>query len=357
MSSGEVRVESVSTRNPVGADAGGAGTGAATGPGDPARPVASRALSFYLERWGAVAVMVALFVIFSLLKPQTFPTWQNITTLLSTQAILAILAIGLLVPLAAGEFDLSIGYTLGFTAMVAAVLTGQHGVPVPLAVVISILAGALVGVVNGLAVVKVRINAFIATLGAGTVLSGLTIWISHGNVVYQGIPQSLLSIGRTQIVRLPLTVFYTFALVLIFVYFLEHTPTGRYIHAIGVGRETVRLAGIATDRLRIAAFVISGGMAGVAGVLQTATVGSAHPDTGPDFLLPAFAAAFLGATTIKPGRFNVLGTVVALFLLAIGIAGLQQLGAPFWVSPVFNGGALLVAVGLAAVRRVRSSRE
>lgn len=322
----------------------------------PGRPVTARAFA-YLERWGAVAVMVALFALFSALRPNTFPTYQNVSTLLSTQAILAILAIGLLVPLAAGEFDLSIGFTLGFSAMLTAVLTGEHGVPVPLAVAASILTGLVVGVINGLAVVRIGINAFIATLGVGTVLSGMTIWLSNGNVIYQGIPASLLSIGRTQIAKLPLTVFYMAVVVLVFAFLLEHTATGRYMHAIGVGRETVRLAGIPTARLRVLAFTISGAMAGVAGVLQTATVGAAHPDAGPDFLLPAFAAAFLGATTIKPGRFNVLGTIVALFLLAIGIAGLQQLGAPFWVAPVFNGGALLVAVGLAATRRLRGSRD
>ena len=131
---------------------------------------------------------------------------------------------------------------------------------------------------------------------------------------------------------------------------MGHTPFGRYIYAVGGGREVARLAGINTDLLTILAFTLSGFMAGIAGVLETATVGAAHPDVGPQFLLPAFAAAFLGATTIQPGRFNVLGTVVALFLLAVGIGGFQQLGAPFWVSPVFNGTALLIAVGL-AVRR------
>lgn len=309
-----------------------------------------------LERFGALLVLIGLIVFFSLLLPATFPTYENLTTILTTQDVLAILAIGLLVPLAAGEFDLSIGFVLGFTGMEVAVLTGVlHWHPVP-AIVLTLTTAVFIGLINGLLVVRVGINAFIATLGVGTVLSGLTIWMSNGTVVYQGIPDLLLAIGRTQLLLLPLPVFYMIIVIIVFSYIMGHTPFGRYIYAVGGGREVARLAGINTDLLTILAFTLSGFMAGVAGVLETATVGAAHPDVGPQFLLPAFAAAFLGATTIQPGRFNVLGTVVALFLLAVGIAGFQQLGAPFWVSPVFNGTALLIAVGL-AVRRGSGRRH
>ena len=337
-------------------------TDAPSGAAAPAAPkaVPKSALSRLIgsvDRWGALAVLVVLTIVFSLLRPDTFPTFQNLTTILSTQAILAILAIGLLVPLASGEFDLSIGSNLGFTAMMTAVLAGLAGIPTPIVIPFVLIAGVIIGLANGVAVVVLRINAFIATLGIGTILSGLTIWLSNGNVVFQGIPKNLLAIGRTQVAGLPLTVFYMALVVLMFWYILEQTPFGRYIYSIGAGRETVRLAGLPTDQLRIAAFVVSGVMASVAGVLQTATVGSANPSAGSDFLLPAFAAAFLGATTIRPGRFNVFGAIVALFLLAVGIAGLQQLGAPFWVSPVFNGAALLVAVGLAAARRSSAARD
>jgi ribose transport system permease protein len=309
-----------------------------------------------LERFGALFVLIGLIVFFSVLLPATFPTYENLTTILTTQDVLAILAIGLLVPLAAGEFDLSIGFVLGFTGMEVAVLTGVlHWHPVP-AIVLTLATAVFIGLINGLLVVRVGINAFIATLGVGTVLSGLTIWMSNGTVVYQGIPDLLLAIGRTQLLLLPLPVFYMIIVIIVFSYIMGHTPFGRYIYAVGGGREVARLAGINTDLLTILAFTLSGFMAGIAGVLETATVGAAHPDVGPQFLLPAFAAAFLGATTIQPGRFNVLGTVVALFLLAVGIAGFQQLGAPFWVSPVFNGTALLIAVGL-AVRRGSGRRH
>lgn len=303
-----------------------------------------------LERFGAVFVLIGLVVVFSVLLPRTFPTYLNFSTLLTTQDVLVILAIGALVPLAAGEFDLSIGFVLGFSGMLVALLTselGWHTVP---AIGATLLVALLIGAVNGLLVVRVGISAFIATLGMGSLVSGLTIWISGGTVIYQNIPDLLLTIGRFQIFSLPLPVYFMVVVVVVFVYVMGHTPFGRYLYAIGGGREAARLAGLSTGRLTIIAFVVSSVMAGLAGVLETASLGSAHPNVGAQFLLPAFAAAFLGATTIEPGRFNVLGTVVALFLLAVGISGLRQLGAPFWLGPVFNGLALLVAVGL-AVRR------
>jgi ribose transport system permease protein len=300
-----------------------------------------------LERYAVVLVLFALIVLFSLLRPNTFPTYQNFTTIASTKDILVIVALAAMVPLAAGEFDLSVGSMLGFAAMEMAVLTAHSHVPLVIAIILTLLSGLAVGVINGILVSWVRINAFIATLASGSILLGFTVWISGGATVSEGIPHSLASLGQTQIAELPLPVFYMIGIAIIFYYVMNQTPLGRFFYAIGGGKEAARLAGIRTSGLTIGAFAISGFVAAAAGVLQTATVSSANPEVGASFLLPAFAAAFLGATTIQPGRFNVVGTVVAVFVLAVGIAGLQQIGAPFWVSEVFNGAALLIAVGLA----------
>lgn len=319
-------------------------------------PGAARALRLggrFLERYGVVLVLGLLILIYSIALPDTFPTYRNFTTIVSTQDILAILAIGSIVPLAAGEFDLSIAATLGFCGMEVAWLMNTHGWGAPEAIIVTLLTALGIGAANGFLVVVGRINAFIATLGVSTVLSGLTIWISGGGVIID-IPNSLTHIAQKQVGNLPYTVFYMFGVVIIFYYLMVHTPFGRYLYAIGGGREAARLAGIKTGQYTALSFVASAFLAGLAGVLETATLGAAHPDIGPQFLLPAFAAAFLGATTIQPGRFNVVGTVVAIFLLAVGIAGLQQLGAEFWVTYVFNGLALILAVGI-AVRRGTSS--
>jgi ribose transport system permease protein len=300
-----------------------------------------------LERYAVVLVLLALIVLFGLLRPNTFPTYKNFTTIASTKDILVIVALAAMVPLAAGEFDLSVGSMLGFGAMEVAVLTAHSHVPLVFAIILCLLSGLAVGLINGILVAYVRINAFIATLAVGSILVGFTVWISGGATVSEGIPHSLVSLGQTQLFELPLPFYYMLGIAVIFYYVMNQTPLGRLFYAIGGNKEASRLAGIRTSRITIAAFAISGLVSAGAGVLQTATVSSANPEVGASFLLPAFAAAFLGATTIQPGRFNVVGTVVAVFVLAVGIAGLQQIGAPFWVSEVFNGGALLIAVGLA----------
>lgn len=302
-----------------------------------------------LARYGALGLLAVLVIAFSALKPSTFPTYANLTTLLSTQTVVVILALGALLPLVCGEFDLSVGYVLGFSAMQVAVMTSA-GVNWIGASLSAVALGAIIGMLNGVLVVKIGINAFVATLGSGTLLSGLTVWISNGQVVYQNIPTGLLQFGRNDLLHLQYPVYWMIALAAVLYYVLNYTPFGRSLYAIGGGREAARLAGLPTARHRIVAFVLASGIAAFAGVLTTATLGSAQPDRGPSYLLPAFAACFLGATTIKPGRFNVMGAVIALFLLAVGVDGLQQLGAPFWLPNVFNGAALLVAVGLTQLR-------
>jgi ribose transport system permease protein len=315
------------------------------------RPARTRVTgSGFLARYTLLLVLIVVVVAFSLARPETFPTYTNLVAILSSQTVLLMLALGALFPLVAGEFDLSVGYALGFTAMLLAVLAGKHGVPVVPAMIIAVLVGGVIGAINGFLVIRLRVNAFIATLASGTVLQGLTLWLSDGQVV-ANLPASISDIGRLRLADMPVLVFIVAAVAVIVGFVLEKTPGGRYMYATGLGREAARLAGVKTSVLLAVAFVVSGLMAGVAGVMQTTVLGAANPDVGAQYLLPVFAAGFLGATAIRPGRFNVGGTVLALLLLAAGIAGLSQLGAPLWVSPVFNGLALIIAVAFAVRRR------
>jgi ribose transport system permease protein len=308
-----------------------------------------------LTRYAAVLILLVLIVVFSILEPSTFPTKNNATAIFNTQSITLIVALGTMVPLIAGEFDLSVGYVLGFGALLGAKLMSMDVNPI-LATLLTLMACAAIGTFSGVLVVIFRINAFIATLGVGTALSGFTLWLSGGTVV-NGVPTSFVDFGRLELSGFQMPLFFAIGVVIVFHILFNHMPLGRYMYAIGGGREAARLAGIATGRLRILAFTAAATIAGLAGVLQTATTGSASPDFGPSFLLPAFAACFLGATVIKPGRFNTLGTVVALLLLAVGIDGLQLGGAPYWVGPVFNGTALLLAVGLSVSRSVSQATD
>ncbi len=308
----------------------------------------------HLEPFAALALLIIIFVVFSAWLPDTFPTWSNVRTLLLTQDTLVLVTIGLLLPLAAGEFDLSIGFVFSFAGIEVAALTTVFGVPTAPAILITLASACLIGLVNGLLVVGVGINALIATLGTGTIVSGLITWISGGRVLGpQGFPPLLLAIGNAEWAGLQIPVFVMIGAGVTFAYIFRYTPFGRYLYAIGGGRVAARLSGVNTGRLTIVAFVGCAAIAALAGILQTGISTAAYPDAGNQFLLPAYATAFLGATAIEPGRFNVPGAFVAVFLLAALVDGLEQLGAPFWVSPVLNGLALITAVGLSVLRERR----
>lgn len=311
------------------------------------RPRAGRVLP-RLSDYGVVLFLLLLIVGFSVALPDRFPTWANVQSILGDQAIPGLLALAVVLPLAAGEFDLSVAATLGFDAVLAAYLT-SHGTAVPLALLLCVLVGCVVGACNAFLVVRVGVNAFVATLGTSTILAGGNLLVTGGATIYQGIPTGLTDLSQRTLLGLPLVVFYFFAVALVLWYLMEHTPFGRFLRATGMGRDAARLTGVPTARYLTGAFVLAGAIAGLCGVLETARVGSATASVGPEFLLPAYAAAFLGATTIKRGRFNVWGTVVGVFVLAVGITGLTLGGAPFWVPNVFNGAALILAVSVAVL--------
>jgi ribose transport system permease protein len=299
-------------------------------------------------RYAVLIALAALVVVFSALRPDTFFTVDNFESILVTEAALLVLALGVIVPLAAGEFDLSIAPVLGLSAGLLAHLTAQAGWAVGPALAVTLLAALAVGLINALFVVGLGVNSFIATLGVGTVAGGIAIAI-FGAETIAGLPDSFTDPLRTEIFGIDSAVFLAFALALALWYVFEHTPTGRYLFFAGQGREAARLAGVPVARIRFGSLVASAGFAWIAGIVLAAQTGAAQASFGSPFLLPAFAAGFLGATTVKVGRQNVWGTVIAVYLLAVGTVGLQLLGAASWVDSVFNGSALVLAVALARV--------
>lgn len=331
------------------------GGGTRTSPGGPAA----------LERlWPALAptrisgiyLWLAMILFFSL-ATDTFFTTTTVRTIATEQAITAIVAIGLTVALAAGVFDLSIAGTMGLANIVAAKLMADSGLAPALAIVLTlVLVGGIIGVWNGLLVTKARIDPFIATLGTNSILLA-AIFVVSDNQNVLGIPQGFQQLAGNQIAGIPLPVFYVVALALLVWYVLAWTPMGRRLYATGGGREVARLAGVPTTRYIVLAFVCSAVIAAAAGVLVVATIGTGSTEVGPSYLLPAFAAGFLGATQFRPGRFNVWGTVLAVYLLATGVKGLVLMGADVWVPDLFNGLALIVAVGLASVQRRAKVKE
>lgn len=310
----------------------------------------ARPLLGYLSfsKVSGVYVGAALILAYSLWLPETFltrATWINVGT---SQAVTALVTIGLLFPLAAGAFDLSFSWTLCLSAVVAAkMLSSGYGTG---SVVLTALAmGIAIGLVNGLLVVVFDISSFIATLGVSSVLTAIVIGVTQQNVVV-GVPTDYQEFALRTVGGVPITVLYVIVIGIIAWWVLEHTAFGRQLFAVGAAPEAARLAGVRTGWALALAFVISGCMAAIAGLLATSYLSVGDPNLGTVYLLPAFAAAFLGATQFKPGRFNVAGTLLAVYVLAIGVQGLTLAGASVWVPPLFNGVVLIVAVGLAQFR-------
>jgi len=334
--------------------AGSGGNGAVSPPGG--RPDGSRTggrLSAAVTNFSLVFIWIALIVLFGLLEPDTFLTMDTLRTVLADQAITAIMALALILPIAANQFDLSIAGAMGL----AIVLVGEFMVKAELApaltVILVLAAGVVVGLVNAFVVVGLKVNSFIATLGTGSILLAMQQWISGGEVITSGISEAFKNLGRTTIFTIPTPFFYMLAIAAVLWYVLDYRQVGRYLYATGSNADAARLAGVRVNRLASIALVVSATVATIAWIIFMMRIGSTSLDAGTPYLLPAFAAAFLGATQFKEGNVNVPGTLVAVYVLATGVKGVQLMGAPFWVDDLFNGVALIVAVALA----VRSGRQ
>lgn len=300
-----------------------------------------------LDRFSGLYVWGGLVLLFGLWIPDLFLTTQNARIVAGSQAITAIVALGLLVPVACGAFDLSIAGTLAMSVCVVCKLQSD-GRSVLVSILAALALGVIVGLINSVIVVGLKVDSFIGTLGMSSVLAAGAYWITDGGFIATGISPDFLELGRKQIFGLPLPVYYMLALALVLFWVLQYTPAGRYLYAVGGNPQAARLAGVRVGRITMVAFMTSGLIAAFAGVVLASVLGSANPEVGAPYLLPAFSAVFLGATQILPGRVNVIGTLVAIFLLATGVKGLQLVGTPGYVEDLFNGAALIIAVALAA---------
>jgi ribose transport system permease protein len=300
-----------------------------------------------VSKYGLAVFLVALFVIFSVLRPTSFPTFVNIVGILNLQSYIVIAALGVLLTMTVGEIDLSIAANMSVAnALVVGLGTYQH-LPLWLSVVLSVVASSVIGLANGIIVTRFKVPAFVATLGMATLLEGLMQLYMGGNDIVQP-PPGLTDIARTAPFGIPLAIVYA-AIVAVIVHFvINHMTVGRKMLAVGGNPRAAGLTGIPVDTYRVVAFTVGGALGGVAGVILGSQIGSAQVQGNAALLLPIFAATFLGSTVIFPGRFNVPGTVVAVLFLAVTVSGLVQLGVQPWIQPVFNGATLIAAVAVSA---------
>lgn len=303
----------------------------------------------FLERYALLILFAIVVLTFSIWLPDVFATATNARTIASDRAVLAIAALATIVPLTAGQFDISIGPILGLVSIGTAAAMSDFGLPLAAAIVIGLLIGAAVGLVNGVLVAVVGINSLIATLATSTVIGGLVTWYTGGTAIIGGISHHLTALGSGNWLGVPRPLVIALAVAGLVAYILRQIPYGRYLETIGENRTAARLVGLRVDRLILISFVLAGALAAVGGILLTARTGIGNPQNGPNFVLPALAAAFLGSTTIRPGHFNVAGTVLAVYFVGVILSGLALAGAEPWVEPVFNGTALAFAVGTSTV--------
>lgn len=304
-----------------------------------------------------IAVLFALF--FSLILPRTFPTALTVRAILNDRAPIALLSLSALIVIAIGEFDLSLGYMVGLTHILAVGLQTRQELPWLLAVLIVLAVGALAGLVNGLLVHVAKISSFIATLGVGTIVYGLAQWYTEGRQIVGRLDPTFLGINAGALLGVPAPTLYVLLISLVLWLVFEFLPVGRRMYALGSNARAAELVGIPRGAYTVGAFMASGVLTAFAGILIASRFQVGQANIGPEFLLPSFVGALLGATTVKPGRVNIWGTIIAVLLLAIGISGIQQLGGAFYIEPLFNGLTLIVAVGLAgyAVRRRMRARS
>jgi ribose transport system permease protein len=306
------------------------------------------------ERFGIVFAWAVLIVVFAFWDSPDFFTTATFQSIFGSEAVLLFLGLGLMVPLIVGEFDLSIVGTMSLSLTLLGYLSVLSHWALGPAVLVALLAALGMGAVNAFFTVVVGVDSIVVTLGSGTLATGLGYAIYSTTI--PNVSQTLVNISTKTILGLPLFFWYGVALMLVLWYILALTPLGRYLHFVGANRSVSHLTGIPVRSIRIGSLMTSAFLAGLAGVLLAGSLGSSSPSISDAYLLPAFAAVFLGTTTITPGRFNPLGTFVAVYFLTTGITGLELKGLTGWIEDVFYGASLVLAVALTRVAAARARK-
>jgi ribose transport system permease protein len=284
-----------------------------------------------------------------------FLSEPNINNLLKGQSVAGVIAIAMVIPLVSGYFDLSVAAVASVASVTFATVVGPHGYPIWAGIILALLLSGIIGCVTGYLVAYARFDAFVITLGIYTLLLGVVQWFTNGSPVTEGIPDQVGDWGSQKLVGLPYPFLALMAVAAVVWYVLMHTPGGRNLESIGSNERAAHLIGVPVARVVFISFLASAVLGGVAGLLLTSSSGVADPAAGPNYLFPALTAVFLGATSIRPGRYNVWGTVLGIFFVAVAINGFSLLGADAWITPVFNGLALVFAV--AASTLIKRSRR
>jgi ribose transport system permease protein len=322
-------------------------------------PTSSRVKAFLSpSNIGGVYVLIALIIIFSIWVPDLFPHWDTAKQIVNNNAITAMTALALVIPLSAGVFDISVPYTMTLAGVLCTYAMVNSGQSLTIGILIAMGAALAVGLLNGLVVVVGRIDSLIGTLATGFLVQAAVKWRTGSrNVSGPQLTGNFTQIAQKAFSGWTLPVLYALVEATIIWYVLEHTATGRRTYATGFNKDAARLASVRTARLQFGSLIVSSLLAGITGIVLASNLGAGSPTGGTDYLLPAFAAVFLGATQLKHGRFNAFGTLIAVLILGTGTTGLALANEEPWVQDVFTGVILIAALALTGLEVRRAGSE
>ncbi len=306
------------------------------------------------QEFGVALILLALLV-FLTIYTDTFLTSTNIFNILRAFSWIAISAFGEAMVIITAGIDLSVGSVMGFSGLASAMLLVQ-GVPVPLAVAGGLLAGCLVGLLNGLMITKGRLPPFIATLGSLLMFRGLCYGLTGGWPV-RDLPNSFRNLGQYDIpignVGVPLPLVFTLVLAVLTSLFLSRTVWGYRIYAVGGNETATRLSGISTDRVKIMVYSLAGLLAAIGGILMTARLGVAAPTAAYGYELDVIAATVVGGVSLMGGEGTILGVLLGALFMGVLRNGLVLVGvSAYWLQAV-QGLVIVTAIMLDQLRKRR----
>jgi ribose transport system permease protein len=296
---------------------------------------------------------VVVIAVFGIMRPDTFFQWSNFTSIFGLNAPTLVLVMALLIPLTNGDLDLSLAELSGMTMILVGWLNVNHHWGIVPAILVAIAIGTLCGAITGFLIVRFDVNPLIITLAMGSVYDGIAFWLPDQQSIPGISPNLAQWTVLHHILGIPLDFWYGIVIMLIMFYVLTFTPFGQRSLFVGQSREVARLSGFKVSSTRFWAFVVGGFIAAISGVLTDGVLGTATPQNQGPLLLSIYAAAFLGLTTIQPGRFNAVGAGVSVFFLAVVVNGMNLLGAQTYVQQLFYGVILVVAVVTSRVINAR----
>ncbi|MFD2612186.1 ABC transporter permease [Paenibacillus gansuensis] len=318
-----------------------------------------RVLEFSFK-YGALIVIAAVFVFFSLSKPY-FLTYNNITDILRSISIVTFVAIGVTFSLIVDGFDLSVGSTVSITTVVAAALMVWYEQPLIVVLIVPIAIGLLIGLINSFLIVKVKIPDLLATLAVMYIINGIHRTYTEGYSIYDNMNRtdgtiapgvfsaSFKWIGQGKWLGIPVPVILMVLAVAVVHIFLTYTRVGRQMYITGGNQEAARLSGIRVNRIRMLAYLLSGGFAGIGGILFAARVGTGQIDAGAPLLMEAVAAVFVGFSVLGAGKPNVIGTFFGAVLIGVMLNGLTMMNLQYYTHDIFKGGVLVLALAITFV--------